>query len=284
MKGLLAQADEIPVTLVIALAYATLAILTDPFQPPTDKLDRYGWLMPTLAADGEAWRMLSCAFLHGGIVHLAFNFMMLLGLGPALERSLGSVRFALLYVVSSLGASIAVCLLYHPWQPVIGGSGALFGMMGALVALNMRSGRHLFSFLDFEGPRRVIGMIVVNLLIGLLFPFVSNTAHVAGLVTGFAFTFLWLAPPREPSTSLRQWRAATGALFLSLLFASIAPVARFDWLHRQAKAADPAMQAALHRAAAMAFQDLPAVNDEVAAAIAQFLDKEFADFERERGH
>jgi membrane associated rhomboid family serine protease len=276
VKRLLAHADEIPATCVAALAYVTLAILTNPFQPTSEQLQRYGWLMPTLASDGEPWRMLSCAFLHGGILHLAFNLMMLLQIGPMLERSLGSLRFAALYVVSALGASIGVCLVNDPGQPVVGGSGALFGMLGALVAMNMRSGRHLFSFLEFEGPRRLLGLIAVNLVIGWLLPFISNTAHVSGLVTGFGVTFLWLVRARAPSRMLWQWRIAATALFLSLLFASLVPVTRFDWLHLQAKVAPPSLQPALHRAAAMAYSDRASVSDVAAAVLAAQFDAEFA--------
>ncbi|HEU4417329.1 MAG TPA: rhomboid family intramembrane serine protease [Planctomycetota bacterium] len=281
MKGLLAHADEVPVTLVVALAYVTLSILTDPFHPTGEQLDRYGWLMPALAAGGEPWRMLTCAFLHGGILHLAFNLMMLLQIGPALERSFGSVRFAVLYVVSALGASIGVCLLYGVFDPVVGGSGALFGMLGALVAMNMRSGRHLFSFLEFEGPRRLLGLIVANLVIGWLLPFISNTAHIAGLITGFGVTFLWLVRAREPSRSLWQWRLASAALFASMLFASLVPVTRYDWLHRQAEAADPAQQPALRRAAVMARTGQTSASDGEAAGAAIVFDREFA---RMRGH
>ena len=272
MKGLLEHADEIPVTLVVALAYVTLAILT----PTNEHLDRYGWLMPTLAADGEPWRMLTSAFLHGGFLHLGFNLIMLLQIGPMLERSLGSLRFVVLYVVSAVGGNIGVCLVNDVWQPVVGGSGALFGMMGALVAMNMRSGRHLFSFLDFEGPRRLLGLIAVNLVIGWLLPFVSNTSHVGGLVSGFGVTFLWLVRAREPSQMLWRWRIATAALFASLLFASLVPVTRFDWLHRQAKAANPSAQPALRRAAAMAYSGRASVTDTGAAAVAVRIDADLA--------
>jgi len=147
--------------------------------------------------------------------------------------------------------------------------------------MNMRSGRHLFSFLEFQGPRRLLGVIVANLVIGWLLPFISNTAHVAGLVAGFGVTFLWLVRAREPSRLLWQWRIATTALFASLLFASLVPVTRFDWLHLQARTADPALQPALHRAAAMSISGLAAVPDDEAAALAARLDVQLA---RIRGH
>jgi membrane associated rhomboid family serine protease len=226
-------ADAYPATIVVAIAYGTLAVLTRMFGEPEefhDLLLQHGMLTPALVADGDWWRLLAAAFLHGGAVHLVFNLMVLWSLGPAIEQSLGSLRFAALYVVAGVGGNIAVCLLYDPRQPVLGGSGALFGMMGAAVALNMRSGRHAFAFLDFEGPRRLLGTIVANLVIGFLLPFVSNTAHVGGLLAGFAVTWLWLRPGRLPSPGLRRWRLAVGALALVLLGWSGYPVTRADWL------------------------------------------------------
>lgn len=257
MKDLFRRADEIPITLLIALAYVTMAFLTDPFRPPAALLAKYGWLVPLAVSEGEPWRLLTHAFLHGGLVHLGFNTWMLLAIGPALERSLGSLRMLVLYAVAATGGGVAVCLCYDVGAPVVGGSGALFGMLGAVVAMQMRAGRHLFAFLDYEGPRRVLGLIAVNLVLGWLIPFVSNTAHVGGLCAGFLATFVWLVPPRLPTRGLGAWRAATAALFAGLLFASVLPVTRYDWLwNRSLGVTDAARRGALQRAAAMSYYGL----------------------------
>jgi len=245
VRDVLREVDDIPVTLTVVIAYVTLAFVTGMFAGDEqfgERLAEFGWLVPMAVADGEPWRLLAHAFLHGGPLHLAFNLMTLWTIGPALERSLGSVRFAALYATAAIGGALAVCLIYDPRQPVVGGSGALFGMMGAAVAMNMRSGRHVFAFLDFEGPRRLLGTIAVNLVLGFAIPFVSNTAHIGGLVTGFAVTFLWLRAG-TPSAALRQWRLATAALFVSVLAWSVWPVTRSDWLHRAAERAESAQQA-----------------------------------------
>ena len=241
MKELLEKADQFPATLVTVIAYVTMAFLTDPFHPGTEALHAYGSLRPLEVSEGEPWRLLSAAFLHGGIVHLGFNTWFLGQIGPLLERSLGSVRWVILYVVAALGGSLAVCLVNDPMQIVVGGSGALFGMLGAAVAMQMRSGRHAFSFLDFEGPRRLLGLIAVNLVIGFLLPFISNTAHLGGLCAG-----------------LGAWRAVTMLLFDSVTLHALRPVTRWDWLwNRGVEATSAAQREALHRAAAIAVSEDP---------------------------
>lgn len=248
--------DAFPVSLALLLAYATLAYVTRMFGDPVEfgeRLQQYGVLTPAAVADGEAWRLLASTFLHANLLHLVFNGMMLAALGPGLEPALGSLRFAALYVVSALGGSVAVCLLYEPGQPVLGGSGALFGLMGAAVALNMRSGRHVFAFLDFEGPRRLLGTIAANLVLGFLIPMVSNTAHVGGLVAGFVVTWLWLAPARRPGPGQRRWRFACAAAFATLLLWSVFPVTRADWLQKAYnRELDPARAAQLRDALRLA--------------------------------
>lgn len=245
------RVDEIPVTLVVVIAYVTLFVVCRPFDAPQEfreRLDTYGWLTGEQTAAGEPWRLLSYAVLHGNVLHLLFNLSTLLSVGPALERSLGSVRFLLLYVVTAFGGGLGTCLLYAPGKPVVGGSGALFGMLGCAIALNMRSGRHLLAFLDYEGPRRLMANVALNLAIGYFLPFISNTCHVGGLIAGFVLTFLWLAPGR-PSTRQWAWRLATTALLASLTFAALLPVTRRDWLDRAREAeSDPARKAALERA------------------------------------
>lgn len=265
MKALWEQADEIPVTLVLLVAYVTMASVAGLTVMATDpeRLHAFGWLSPHLAID-QPWRLLAHAVLHGDLLHLAFNGFMLIRVGPALERSLGSVRFAALYLVAALGGGVAVCLLYPVTTPVVGGSGALFGMFGALVALFARSGRQAFEFLAFDGPRALLGLIAANLVIGWIVPHVSNTAHVGGLLTGFVVTLLWLAPPRAPSAWHGRWRLAVAVLSVSLVFASVMPVTRWDWLWNRsvdAAVADASRSRALQRAAAMSYYAIPRAGD-----------------------
>ena len=250
MRDALEKVDEIPVTLVVLVAYVTLAFLTGLPDPDSDKLAAYGWMTSLAVSEGEWWRLFTSSFLHGGLLHLGMNSWALIALGPALERSIGSARFAGVYLLAELASSLAVCLVYDPRMPVVGGSGAIFGILGGIVALQMRQGRHAMSFLQFEGPRRMLGTIAVYLVLGAFIPFVSNTGHVGGLLGGFVGAFVFLLPPRQPSATLRAWRLAVGALFVGLTFYAVLPVTRWDWLWERGRLArDPAQQQALKDAA-----------------------------------
>lgn len=242
MNDTLRRLDEAPVTMVIAIAYGTLFVLCKPFDEPevfTRNLDEYGWTSGLQVADGGAWRLLAHAFLHGSVIHLLLNLSSLVALGFVLERALGSLRYLLLYAVSALGGGLATSLFNPPNQPVLGGSGALFGMVGAAIALNMRSGRHLLDFLAFDGPRRLLGLTALYLAVGIFLPGISNLGHAGGLVAGFSLTFVWLVPG-QITPRLRAWRAATLALLASATFAALLPVTRYDWLRREGERAESA--------------------------------------------
>lgn len=254
MKTLLETADEIPVTCIVAIAYVTMALLTDPFDPTFAQMRDHGALIPILATGSGCWRLLASAFLHFGILHLGMNMLALLSFGPALERAVGSARFAALYLISALGGSIACSLWYDPISYTAGGSGALFGLVGGTLAWQMRAGRSPLAVADFDGPRRLLGWIVAMFVFGLLSPIaISNTGHFGGLVTGFAATFLLLAPTRTAAGPLfKSWRIAFCALLLSTTAWCIWPFTRWDWLCAEAaRSRDPQTTARLLDAASL---------------------------------
>jgi membrane associated rhomboid family serine protease len=176
---------------------------------------------------GEVWRLLTTMFVHGAIWHLALNMWVFLQVGRELERMLGLSRFLLLYLVSGLYGA-ALSLLVHP-QLSVGASGAIFGVVGGLLAWaavyrGRRFSRVLFSAL---GP-----FVVVTLIVGLLVPFIDNSAHVGGLVCGFllGIGLIPLDKPEEDGALPRLSKAtAWGALalvagsLLALLPTALAP-------------------------------------------------------------
>jgi membrane associated rhomboid family serine protease len=227
----LRRADETPVTLLVTLAYITLAFLTDAFHPSNAPLVHYGALRAVDVADGEPWRLLTHAFLHANILHLAVNTISLLNIGPLLERSIGPVRFAVVYLVTAIAGGVSGAFVQHPLAPLVGGSGALFGMMGALLALVARSGRHAGDFFGNHMARSLMSNIAVNLGIAFLIPNVSNAAHVGGMVAGFLLVLCFLDPGRRaPTRALQAWRVTLAALFAAAVFQAVMPVTRWDWL------------------------------------------------------
>jgi membrane associated rhomboid family serine protease len=132
---------------------------------------------------GEWWRMLTATGLHGGPDHLIGNAMSLYVLGMACEHAFGSARYAGVYVASGLGGS-ALSMLLAP-GPSVGASGAIFGLMGAIVA-------HLIKHQDrfYVRDKRIgIVLLVWALFIlaqGLASPFIDNGAHLGGFLAGIA--------------------------------------------------------------------------------------------------
>ena len=138
-------------------------------------------------ATGQWYRLLTAAFLHASIPHLAFNMVALYLVGPSLERHLGRTRYLVLYVVAALGGSVASYLISSPAQVGLGASGAVFGLFGAALVLARRlqaDARSLFT---------IIGL---NLVLGFVIPNVDWRAHLGGLVTGTAVAALLLYVPR----------------------------------------------------------------------------------------
>ncbi len=133
-----------------------------------------GYLDPALG-NFQPWRLLTDMLAHDGIWHVGLNMLAVWMIGRSLEPLLGHVRFLLLYVLSGLAGSVAVALL-APGTFVIGASGAVFGLLGALLVI----GRHIGA--NITGILIIVG---INLVIGFLPGFsISWQAHVGGLVAG----------------------------------------------------------------------------------------------------
>jgi membrane associated rhomboid family serine protease len=126
-------------------------------------------------ADGEYYRLLTAAFLHGGVVHLLLNMYALYMFGPLLEGALGRLRFTVLYLVSALGGSAVSYTFSNPGTPSLGASGAVFGLLGAFLVVNRRLGRDNSS---------IMVLLAINLGYGFLVPQIDWRAHLGGLVTG----------------------------------------------------------------------------------------------------
>lgn len=151
---------------------------------------QYGAMYEPLVTDGhEYYRLITSLFLHFGIQHLLNNMVMLGALGYQLENEIGRIKFLLIYFISGIGGNL--CSLYwnvsHGEQVIsAGASGAIFGLMGALlyiVAVNRgRLGR--------LSGRGMLIMVALSLYFGLTSSGVDNSAHIGGLIWGILITVL----------------------------------------------------------------------------------------------
>lgn len=164
------------------------------------------FLVPGLVGAGEWWRIVTSGFLHFGPVHLLFNMLALWIIGRDVETVLGRGRFLAMYLTALLGGSAAVMLFYPPESGVAGASGAVFGLMGALVVLLRR----------LKAPAgSVLGLIAVNVVISVVIPGISLIAHLGGLVVGAAATAALVYAPARGRNGVQA--AAIGGLALLLL-------------------------------------------------------------------
>lgn len=161
-----------------------------------------------IAVGGEWWRLITAAFLHGSFLHIAFNMYVLFAIGPTLERILGHGRYLTLYVLAALGGGVASYAFSDMRTVSVGASGAIFGLMGALVV----AGRRLRYDVTF-----VIVLLGINVVIGFISPAVDWRAHLGGLVTGAAVAAIMVFPTRRHRMAIQ----VTGLLLVVVVLVAI---------------------------------------------------------------
>ncbi len=132
-----------------------------------------------LVRKGQFYRLFSCGFLHADILHIFFNMYALYVLGSQAESFFGRFKFACIYFFSLITASLLSILLNIDGVSV-GASGAIFGLLGALLYF----GYNFRVYLGNTLVRQIVPIIFINLLFGFMLPSVDNFAHIGGLVGG----------------------------------------------------------------------------------------------------
>jgi membrane associated rhomboid family serine protease len=133
-------------------------------------------------ADGGWWRLVTSMFLHAGPIHLLLNMLALYWFGRVLEHVIGSLRFALLYLASGLAGS-AGALYLSPNVPTVGASGAIFGILGALLVLERRGA--------IQSGGQILALIVLNLVLTFSISGISIGGHIGGLIGGVVTMLLY---------------------------------------------------------------------------------------------
>lgn len=180
------------------------------------------WYAPVYT-EFQPWRMVTAAFLHSQnfLPHILFNMYALWILGNALEPALGRVRFLALYAVSAFAGSVGVLLLAPIDVPVVGASGAIFGLFGALFVVQRQRGGDV---------RQIVVLIVINAALGFVVPGIAWQAHLAGLVAGGLGAAVLAYAPKGPRRNLVQW----GGLALLLVILIALTVVRTGLIHGDA--------------------------------------------------
>ncbi len=154
-----------------------------------------GSLWPPLVDHGEYWRLISCTFLHGSLLHILFNGLFLYDFGRLSEPLLSRWRFLTVYTASGIGASLTSYLV-PPSANSVGASGALCGLIGALLAYSIRH--------DKRDLRDSLKRVAIWLVVISFMPGIDWAAHAGGFVVGFVFG--WFTPAYTTSTSAARWR------------------------------------------------------------------------------
>lgn len=128
--------------------------------------------------EGQTYRLLTGVFLHGGLVHLLFNCYALYVIGAQVENFLGKFKFLVIYLVAGLSGAL-FSMIFGNYASV-GASGAIFGLMGALVYF----GYHYRVYLGNVVKSQIIPLILLNLFLGFMMSGVDNFAHIGGLIGG----------------------------------------------------------------------------------------------------
>jgi rhomboid protease GluP len=153
-------------------------------EPRDLQLLKWGADFGPFTLGGQFWRTLTSTYVHIGFMHIAVNMWSLWQVGRLAERIFGGWAYALLYTATGIAASLT-SLLWNPMRISAGASGALFGIVGALIAALW------LGHLPFPKPavqrmlKNLVVVVVVNLLFGASAGFVDNSAHIGGLVAGF---------------------------------------------------------------------------------------------------
>jgi rhomboid protease GluP len=175
---------------------------------------------------GDWWRLFTSMFVHFGLMHIALNMWALLALGPRVERLFGSACYLLLYVFAGLCGSVA-SIWWNPAVNSAGASGAIFGVIGGLLAFTLNPATRLPASITGNQRASALFFIFYNLVNGFGHQGIDNACHIGGLLGGLAMGWFLAQPLDSEARQSQPVRlAAATALGALTLFALIWPLSR----------------------------------------------------------
>jgi rhomboid protease GluP len=182
-------------------------------------LYRLGSLSKFAVIHGEPYRLVTAMFLHAGLIHIGFNMMVLMDIGPVVEEVYGSARYLFLYTATGIAGYVlsAFTPIWPNYGGSVGASGAILGLIGVMIAITTRRGGSAMQALR----ARLISWVVSIFVFGLIFHGIDNWAHFGGLASGFLLGKVLV--DREPMNPSELKRAqALGWSAAIILLASFA--------------------------------------------------------------
>jgi rhomboid protease GluP len=208
--------------LAIALGLAWTPSMADLLTPSDIALYKLGMTGRLPVANGRWWTLITAIYLHGGLLHITFNMLAVYQVGPLVERLFGPYRFFLIYTLSGLfGALVSTLMGTHL---TVGASGAIFGLMGALIYYGHRIGE-LPRFLP------ILRWAVINFLLGMVTSQVDNWGHAGGFAGGVLITMAFMVPQDRRPPYTFYGRLATIAFAATVIAFGLSLVTPMGLVH-----------------------------------------------------
>lgn len=170
------------ILLICIVMYIILGINSNNFfNIGINALVNFGGNNLLIVQSGEVWRLISAAFLHVSLIHLLVNMYSLVIIGTQVETFIGKFKFLFVYLISAICGNLLSLIFNEANIVSVGASGAIFGLMGALLYF----GYHYRLYLSEAIKTQIIPVIVLNLLLGFMVNGVDNAAHIGGLIGGY---------------------------------------------------------------------------------------------------
>jgi rhomboid protease GluP len=213
--------DPVSVIPVVCIVLYVLALAIDPsailrsaglgiLSPSSRALRLLGLTHPIDILTGRWWTLLSAIYLHGGVLHILFNVMWIRSLAPEVRRVFGPARFILIWTASgAVGFLVSNLLKAGSGGGSVGASGAIFGLMAALIVYGRAVGETLLT-------GQIWRWAIILVVLGFVIPRIDNLAHIGGFAGGWIAAVMFrgsIGKPDGPGLTL----AALAVVFLTAL-------------------------------------------------------------------
>ena len=202
----------------VAIYLAMLLAGVHFLKPEVPDLLTWGANLGSATTSGQWWRLFTCTFLHIGLIHILFNMYVLWDIGRFVERLLGSLGFAVVYLLAGLAGSVA-SMWWNPYVVSAGASGAIFGLYGCLIGYLLAGARDIPGDVARNLKKNALVFLGYNLVWGLTQPELDMAGHLGGLAAGLACGFVMAK--RLPAHALEA-RARINLQVLAIGFAILA--------------------------------------------------------------